>query len=127
MKRALRRARQLFRRHRIVSSALAPVELTSALSRRRAASEISAVQWARVVRDLRSDRAHWELLAVTDAILTRAEEVVRVTRLRSLDAVHVASAQLSSTLVGVTLPFVTADARQRDAAVQLGLEVVWVD
>jgi predicted nucleic acid-binding protein len=120
-------ARQLFRRHRIVSSRLAPVELTSALSRRRTASQISAVQWARVVRDLQSDRAHWELLAVTDAVLARAEEVVRVTRLRSLDAVHVASAQLSSTLVGVQLAFVTADARQRDAAIHLGLEVVWVE
>jgi len=120
-------ARQLFRRRRIVSSALAAVELTSALSRRRAASQISAVQWARVVRDLQFDRTHWELLAVTDSILARAEEVVRMTGLRSLDSVHVASAQLSSTLIGTTLSFITADARQRAAAVQLGLDVTWVE
>jgi uncharacterized protein len=120
-------ARQLLRRHRIVSSRLAPLELMSALSRRRAVAEISAVQWERVVRDLQSDRAHWDLLAVTEAVLTRAEKVVQATRLRSLDALHVASAQVSSSLVGLRLPFVTADARQRDAAMQLGLDVVWVE
>lgn len=37
------------------------------------------------------DRVHWDLLAVTDSMLTRAEEVVRVTHMRPPDVLRVAS------------------------------------
>jgi predicted nucleic acid-binding protein len=120
-------AQSLLRRHRIISSALATVELTSAVMRRRAAGQISTSQWARTLRSVQIDRAHWELLAVTEAVIARAEEVIRTTHLRSLDALHVASAQLCSTFSGKPIPFITADVRQRTAAATAGLDVVWVE
>lgn len=120
-------ARALFRRHQIVSSAIAPVELTSALSRRRRTGDLTAPRLARMLRDIEADRAYWALIAVDAAVLKRAEELLPTTRLRALDALHVASAQLASRLASMRLPFITADAHQRDGAEQLGFEVIWVE
>jgi predicted nucleic acid-binding protein len=120
-------AQPLLHRHRVVSSALAPIELTSALTRRRTERRLSVAQWERLIRYVRIDRAHWELLAVSDAVMARAEEVIRATRVRSLDALHIASALLCSTLAGRALPFITADASQCAAAATAGLDVVWVE
>lgn len=53
-------------------------------------------------------------------------EVKRMS-LRTLDAVHVASALAFETASGIRIPFVTADGRQRDAAGQVALNVVWVE
>ena len=64
---------------------------------------------------------------MSDAVIARAEEVILATRVRSLDALHIASALLCSTLAGRALPFITADARQRAAAATAGLDVVWVE
>jgi predicted nucleic acid-binding protein len=59
-------------------------------------------------------------------VLSRAEALVSGSSLRTLDAIHVASALLYQR--GSRRPFllVTADARQRDAARQLVLTVTWV-
>ena len=119
-------ARALFRRHRIVSSAIAPVELISALSRRRTTGELATPLLGRILRDIQADRAYWDLVAVDEALLKRAEELLLITRLRAPDALHVASAQIIRQVSSIRLPFITADARQRDAAEQLGLGVIWV-
>ena len=60
-------------------------------------------------------------------ILTLAEQLVRGGALRSHDAIHVASGSLAKDVSGGPLPFVTADVRQRKAAAQAGLQVVWVE
>jgi predicted nucleic acid-binding protein len=125
--RGSRVAQSLVGRYRILSSALSLVELTSAATRRRVAQQIVHAEWERFLRNLQTDRVHWELLAVTDMVIARAEHVVRATGLRSLVALHVASALLGSPLSGRTLPFITADAPQRVGAEQLGLEVIWVE
>jgi uncharacterized protein len=59
------------------------------------------------------------LIAVTDEILDRAAELGPTT-LRSLDALHVASALTLDAALG---SFVTYDVRQADAAAAAGLEV----
>jgi hypothetical protein len=43
-----------------------------------------------------------------------------------LDAIHIASLMTFKTTAAIEIPFITADARQRDAAKQVGLDVVWV-
>lgn len=120
------RARALLRRYRFVSSAVAPVEAVSALCRRRAAGELADAHLAAVIARMRADRAYWELVEVSPLVLARAEELVERTALRSLDAIHMASALLFQAAGGARLPFVTADVRQREAAGALALDVVWV-
>jgi len=121
------RARALLRRYRFVSSALTPVEALSALNRRLRAGELVATDFEAIVTRLRSDRAIWDLVSLSPAVLGLAEQVVRDTGVRTLDAVQLAAAQSVRTLSGQSVPFITADARQRAAAVKLGLDVTWVE
>ncbi len=120
-------ARALLRRHELVSSALAPVELLAAIRRRHSAGELSPEQVSRVLTDARSDRPFWQLLDVQNEVLSDAERLLQTTSVRTLDALHIASARCFMTTVGTVIPFVTADPRQRAAAAQLGLDVMWVE
>jgi predicted nucleic acid-binding protein len=120
-------ARRLLRRHATLSSVLMPVELLSALRRRRARGELSAAELAALLRDLREDRAYWWLLDIDARVLTRAELLLQDTALRTLDALHVAAAQVAAPLCGSPLSFITADRRQRDAASRAGFDVIWVE
>ena len=121
-------ARRLLRRYRVVSSAIAPIEATSALWRRRAAGDVADADLRAVLRRLAEDRSHWELVDLTTDVLDRAEQVIQRTAVRTLDAVHLASALAVQAASGRRhiVQFVTADSRQRDAAVGLGLQVTWV-
>ena len=60
-------------------------------------------------------------------MLSQAEELVQKTGLRALDALHVASALTFQAASGLTIPFMTADIRQRDAADTLALNLIWVE
>ncbi len=121
-----RQARELLRRYRFLSCAIAPVEALSAFSRRLAAGDLSARNHGAIVSRMRADRAHWELIELGEAVLGRAEEVIRLTEVRTLDALHLAAAIAFRELSGLRVPFVTADDRQRDAGQRLGLEAVWI-
>ena len=119
--------RQLLRRHEFLSSALTPVELLSALSRRRREGDLSEPTFVALLRRIQLDRVRWELVEVGSLVLNRAEELVQGNlSLKTLDAVHVASLVIFQTSSGRGIPFVTGDGRQRDAATQLGLDVIWV-
>jgi predicted nucleic acid-binding protein len=80
------------------------------------------------VRRLAADRAHWELLDLTTEVLDKAEQVIHATGMRTLDAVHLASALTIQATSGPGQPtkLITGDARQRDAGIGLGLQVTWV-
>lgn len=92
------------------SSALARVELRR-LARRRGARE--AAQAERVLGEL-------TLLAVTDAVLDRAA-ALEPHSLRSLDAIHIASARELGDALGA---LVTYDRRMTEAAGDAGLRVL---
>lgn len=121
-------ARRLLRRYRVVSSAIAPVEAASALWRRKTGGDVTDANFAAIRARLARDRGHWELVELTGDVLARAEQVVEQVGVRTLDAIHLASALILSTAAGADQPvaFVTADARQRDAAGALGLQVTWI-
>ena len=121
-----RQARNLLRRHRFVSSVITPLETVSALSRRRAMGEINDKDFASVLVWIRVDRAYWELVEVTASVLGRAEELLQKLPLRTLDALHLASAAAFQSASGIPIRFVTADVRQADAAQDRGMEVIRV-
>jgi len=114
-------------RHGLLSSAITPVEIMSALSRRRRERELSAEDFAATLSRVQNERARWELVEVTGPVLSRAEEIVQGSvPMRAVDAVHVASLTTFQAAAGIRIPFITADGRQRDAAALLGLEVIWI-
>ena len=117
----------LLRRHDLLSSAITPVEVLSALSRRKRNGDLSAEDLSALLSRVQSDRLRWELVEVGGTVLSRAEEIIQGTApVRALDAVHVASLMEFQAASSIQISFVTGDARQRDAANYLGLDVIWV-
>jgi len=102
------------------------VEVVTALSRRRSAGDLSEAQFNNLLTLFRRDREHWELFEVSPEVLERAESIVGQVPVRTLDALHLASAVLLGESLDRRLAFVTADTRQREVGGALGLEVVWV-
>jgi hypothetical protein len=99
----------------------------SALMRKRSTGELNVVDLPKVLARIREDRLYWKLLDVGTAVLGKGEELVQQAPLRTLDAIHLASLMVfRSAASGYVSAFITADARQRDAATHLGLDVVWI-
>ncbi len=120
-------ARRLMRQYRLLSSVIAPVEVASAVGRRYRAGELSQTQFDAITGRLRSERANWELVELGSRVLEGAERLVEDKPVRTLDALHIASALIIQKEYGTMLPFATADERQREAAGGAGLRVLWVD
>lgn len=94
----------------MVTSAVSEVEIGRALSRRAAAPSVQ-----RAARELLE---HCEIVNLTSEIRLMAIEI-RPASVRSLDAIHVATA-----LVAGLNGFASFDARQRIAAEEMGLKLV---
>ncbi|OLB99723.1 MAG: hypothetical protein AUH30_04530 [Candidatus Rokubacteria bacterium 13_1_40CM_68_15] len=120
------RARELFRRFRLVSSTVVPVELSAAIRRRMNLGDIDETGMTAALRRINDDRVRWELIEVAPPVLSRAETVALQFGVPALDAIHIASALVLADELGRRPPFFTADARQREAAARVNLEVVWV-
>lgn len=121
-------ARRVLQHHAVVSSALMPLELASALRRLRRQRRISPRHFELIEARVKDSREYWTLLAVDGRVLERAEaELTRGTPLRTLDAVHIATALTFQADAGVRMPFITGDQQQRRAGLALGLDVVFVE
>ena len=120
------RVRVLFKRYRFLSSAITPLELVSALCRRRATGELAEKDYRAILSRMEKDRAYWELIEVSPRVLERAEELIQQAALRTLDAIHIASALMFQSASGIRVPFITGDARQYETANQLAMHVVEV-
>jgi uncharacterized protein len=118
---------QLLRRHEFVASALLPVELRSALRRRVTEGTLEAARVPEILKRVSADRAYWTLVAVGAEVLDAAERLVAVHPLRTLDAIHVASAQVFAAGVSASgLMFVSADKRQTETAAVIGLATRYI-
>ncbi len=118
--------RGLLRRYKVISSAVMPVEAQSAFRRRQVSGDLTAQDLQAILGQFQKDRAYWDLVEVTPEVLANAEDLVRRTPLRTLDAIHVASVLTIERAAGFRFAFVTADAAQREAAAGLLLELVWL-
>ena len=119
-------AGELLRSHIFLSSSITPVELMSALMRRKSRRELQAADMPGILARVRGDRPYWKLVDVGIAVLGQAEEIIQKAQIRALDAIHIASLMTFQSAAGIGIPFVTGDGRQRDAAEQMKLDVVWV-
>jgi len=113
---------QLLRQHDCVTSAVLPVELRSALRRRVSEGTLDASRLPEILKRVTADRAYWTLVEIGADVLVAAETLVATHPIRTLDAIHVASARLFAARVSTPeLVFVSADKRQTDAAAAIGL------
>jgi uncharacterized protein len=114
---------RLLRLHEVVVSAILPVEIRGALRRRAEENAIESSRLPAALNQLAADREQWNVLAVSTGILGRAEEIVANYAVRTLDAIHVASAREFSERLQTRVPFISADHRQVEAAAAVGLTV----
>ena len=97
---------QILRRNECVTSAVLPVELRSGLRRRVAEGSIDAARLPAILKHVAADRPYWTLVEVGTDVRAGAETLVAAHPIRTLDAIHVASAQLFAarlSMPGLTL------------------------
>lgn len=114
---------RLLRQYEVVASAILPIEIRGALRRRADENVIERSRLPAALKQLALDRTQWNLLAVSTEILERTEQIVASHSIRTLDAIHIASAQEFAAQLRARVPFISADHRQIEAAVALGLIV----
>lgn len=120
-------ARRLLQRYRFLSSVVAPVEVLSVLNRRCTVGDLTQRDSLAIRSRLRKDRSYWELVEVSEIVLHQAEDLAQRTGLRTLDALHLASALTFQAASGLIVPFITADIRQRKIAETMALNLIWVE
>jgi predicted nucleic acid-binding protein len=115
---------RLQRQYEVVTSAVVMVELRSAFRRRVAEGTLNAEHVPDILERIATDRDFWTLIDVSSRVLAAAESLVAAQPLRTLDAIHVSSAQLFALrMAEPKLLFVTADIRQTAAASGAGMTI----
>ncbi|MBS4095347.1 MAG: type II toxin-antitoxin system VapC family toxin [Sulfuricella sp.] len=102
-------------------SGIALPEIISAFCRLRREAKISETQYRQLKSLLLADIEDTAICDLTPAVLTRTVASLETNVLRGMDAIHIGSAVALHTDV-----FVTADARQHEAAARAGLRVEMV-
>lgn len=118
------RVRGLLTSYEFLSSAITPIELHSAVQRRHRQGEITQPNYNSIVSRLAKDRSYWQLVEVVPQILSKAEELVKTANVRTLNAIHIASAIIIQDSFTTPLPFISADERQLAAAQSCRLSVI---
>ena len=116
-------ARSLLRRYKCLTSDISRVEAMSAISNRLGLEQLTKRAFEAISARMVSDRRRWEIVLVSDAVLDRAEEVIRISPIKALDAIHIASALVFKADSRVPILFISADQRQLNAAAVCGLQV----
>ena len=115
--------RELEGADRVVTSSLTAVECARGLARARAAGRVSRAAELAALRMLDVAEASWDVHDLSDRIMTRARSSFPSEPLRTLDALHVATAQLFHEALG-DVGVLSFDHRIRENARALGLAVV---
>ncbi len=110
----------------VVTSALTSTEIARTLRRLVATGQIEASARNRSWDRYTAARGHWNLYAISDRVLERASQAFPREPVRTLDAIHLATAALIA--LEVTPPVVLSVDRQVRANVRaLGLDVLPAD
>lgn len=114
--------RRLSAADEVVTSALTAVECMRGLRRARIDRRISALQESAAARLLDDALAGWHVLDLTEDVLAAARETFPREPVRTLDALHIASALVFYQALGA-LEVLSFNARVRANAADLGMAV----
>jgi len=107
---------------RVVSSALTALESAGALARAHATGRVGRTEQLAALRLLDVAETGWDVHAVSDRVLARARAGFPEEPVRTLDAIHLATASLFRDAIG-PMTLLSFDERIRSNARALGLEV----
>ena len=105
------------------TSRLSAVEVASAIVRRAREHAFSRVERDRALRAVKIDMSDMLVVDVSEAVTDLASRLLVDHRLRSSDAIHLASCLTLRLELEADIPFVAFDARLREAAVSEGVPV----
>lgn len=108
---------------RVATSAITVIECTRALARARHDRRITLVDERAALHQLNEALASWHVLEMSEAVIARACEDFPAEPVRSLDAVHLASAWAVFSVAG-ELTALSLDDRVRANAREMGMRVV---
>jgi predicted nucleic acid-binding protein len=104
----------------VVASDLTLIECDRVLARAAATGEISEADAAERQARLNAATAHWAILGIEEDVVERARRPFPLEPIRTLDAIHLASALVARRAVpGLTM--LSLDARVRRAAHHIGI------
>ena len=98
----------------LVCSKLAPLEVRSAIRRKLQLGELTIARGLQALWQLQQEVPRWQVVPLSDAVLTQAADMVDRFVLRSLDAIQLGSAILAQAEGPLT--FITYDSRLSQAA-----------
>jgi predicted nucleic acid-binding protein len=107
----------------VVSSALTPVECARGLTRARLLERLTSIQELAALQLLDQAESMWHIQELTAQVLARAREPMPGDPVRTLDALHIASAIVLRDGLG-PISMLSLDARVRACATGLGFPVV---
>ena len=119
-------AKGLLTKYRVISSRVALIEAASTFRRRRDSGDLHVRHFNAILKRFDADRSYLELIEPTRAVLDRAEKLARESKVRSLDAIHIASILCFNDSIDSRTTFFTADKDQRHVAEELTLDVIFV-
>ena len=108
---------------RVVTSSLTALECARGLTRAKVAGRVNMVQELATLRLLDDAESTWDVHALTDGVVARARATFQVEPVRTLDALHLATALILQEAVG-PLAVLSLDERVRANATALGLAVL---
>lgn len=108
---------------RVVASELTLLECHRVLIRGVVQSDLTEARASKLGATLERAQAHWTVLQLSEGILARARRAFPVEPIRTLDAIHLASALTAREAIGV-LNLLSRDARVRRAGRALGFTVL---
>lgn len=114
---------QLRAAERVCTSVLTGVECARALTRARQMGRVSRVEELAAIQLLHSAEVGWDRFAMTDAVLTRARAPYPNDPVRTLDALHLATALVLREHVGA-VTILSLDDRIRASAAAQDFDVV---
>jgi predicted nucleic acid-binding protein len=115
------RVNTLLKQYAPFSSAILSLEILSALRKRCNVGDLTREQLLCAVTAWNQDRHSWNLLRPEPVVLDRSEQYILTLGLRTLDALHVASARILEERTNLQIVFFTSDERQFAAARQIGM------
>lgn len=112
--------------HEVYVSSIAQIEVLSALSRKCKLGEASVEKIEEIKEDFLSDCEAMGIVELREDVIREAQKLVFRVQIKTLDAIHLASAIALKRITDIAFPFATSDKQLAVAAGKEGFEVIRV-
>lgn len=119
-------ASELITSYKVYVSSIARVEVLSALARKLQMQEATVEDIERVKDAFLSNCKRIGMVEISDDVIREAQDLVFRIRIKTLDAIHLASSILLRRITELSFPLITADEKLATAAESQGFDVIGV-